>query len=188
MGRTLNWSFFAIAVLRSTFGVASAQSNPQQAAQQRQAQERAAQQRRVEAGQREALEQAQRRIARGQAEQQREIEQGAEQRRRAEFNVARTLEREQREEERQALILRQQNAQIQENQHAEAGIPPSVPYPETRNSPTSSDAAEPEFNGAPWRLTGIGLMSSGILLALGRLVYLNFFNRSDGDVSNRLDR
>ena len=185
MGRTVVSSFFAIAVLRSTLGIALAQFNPQQAEQQRQAQERVDRQRRVEAGQREVLEQAQRRIARDQAEQQREIEDRAEQRRRAELNVARTLEKEQREEERWALILRQQKAQLQQHQPAEAKVSPSVTNREAPSSPPSSDAAEPEFQGAPWRPIGIALMSSAILLALGRLIYLSFFNRSDGDVSSR---
>jgi hypothetical protein len=178
-------SFFAIAVLPSTLGIALAQFNPQQAVQQRQAQERADQQRRVEAGQREVLEQAQRRIARGQAEQQREIEERAEQRRRAELSVARTLETEQQEEEQRALVLRQQKSQLQQGRHTEAGVSPSLTYQEARSSPPSSDAAQPEFHGVLWRPIGIALMSSGILLALGRLIYLSFFNRSDSGVSSR---
>jgi len=178
-------SFFAIAVLRATLGIALAQFNPQQAEQQRQAQERADRQRRVAAGQREVLEQAQRRIARDQAELQREIEERAEQRRRGELDVARTLEREQREEERRALILRQQKAQFQQDQPAEATVSPSVTYQEAPTPPPSSNAAEPEFQGAPWRPIGIALMLSAVLLALGRLIYLSFFDRSDADISSR---
>jgi len=180
LGSSLSSSFFAMSVLRSTLGIALAQFNPQQAQQQRQALERADQQRRVEAGQREELEKAQRRIARGQAEQQREIEERAEPRRRSELNVARTLETQQREEERQALVLRQQKAQLQQDRPAEARVSPSVTYQEARSSPPPSDAAEPESHGAPWRPIGIALMSSAILLALGRLIYLRVFNRSDG--------
>ena len=178
MGRSKGSSFFAMAVLQSTFGIALAQLNPQQAEQQRQAQQRAGQQRRVEAGQREVLEQAERRVARAQAEQQREIQERAEQQRRAELNVARTLEKERGEEERRALVLRQQKTELQPNQPAESAATSQVASAEARSLPPSSEVSKPEFHELPWRLIGIGLMSSGVLLALVRQLYLRFFNRS----------
>ena len=162
-------SFFGIAIVQYTLGIALAQFNPQQAEQQH----------RVETWQREVLEQAQRRIARAQADQQREIEESAEQRRRAELNVARTLETERREEERRALILRQQKAQLHQNQPADAAAASPAASQEARGSPASSDSAESEFHAPPWRFIGVGLMSCGILLALGRLIYLRLFNQSD---------
>jgi hypothetical protein len=178
VGRSKVSSFFAMAVLQSTFGVALAQLNPRQAEQQRQAQQRADQQRRVEAGRRDALEQAERRVARAQAEQQRKVQERAEQQRRAESNVARTLEKERREEERRALILRRQKTQLLQNQPAESAAGSPVTSLEARSQPPSSEASKSEFHELPWRPIGIGLMSSGVFLALGRLMYLRFFNRS----------